>query len=172
MAAPKVILSEDSETRAPVLSVADRAGAAWATLWWVGILLLLAGVVDIALAFYPPNFKEPTWRFEVVGSVAGGLPLPIVGLLAATMAALAGRKRGRAWLALVLNTLATVSLLVMLITFVTVMSSTFAVAAAGAEVGLYKASFKTILFLVVFAGATATSVVAAARWLRSILGDV
>ncbi len=173
MAAPKVVIgSEKGAIKTPVLSVSERVSTAWGTLWWVGVLLFAAGVVDVGLAFYPPNFGDPTWRFEVAASVANGLPLPIVGLLGATMAAVAGRKRWRGQVVLFFNGLFTVFLVVMLITFLLVMSPSFKVAAPQVLIGLYKAAFRTILFYGVFAGATVSSMVVVARWLRSILGDV
>jgi hypothetical protein len=173
MAAPKVVIgAEDRGAKGPVVTAAERATATWSTLWWIGLLLFVAGLIDLGLAFYPPNFGEPTWRFEVAASIAQGLPLPIVGLLSATMAALAGRTPGRVRVVLVLNALATAFLLVMLITFALVISSTFKVAAPGAEIGLYKAAFRAVLLYLVFAGATAASLAAVAKWLRGVSGDV
>jgi hypothetical protein len=128
--------------------------------------------VDVALVdrhspgFYPPRFSEPTWRFTVLASVANGLPLPLVGLLTATMAGLASERPGRSRIALFMNAIAAIGLLAVIVVFATSIDNAFQIAAAEARPGLNKAVFKTLLFSTVFCAASAASAIVVAGWLR------
>jgi hypothetical protein len=59
-----------------------------------GAMLVVAGVVDIALLWYPPRFGEADWEFGTIAQSLDALPLPTVGLtLLAAGALLAGWRR-------------------------------------------------------------------------------
>jgi hypothetical protein len=164
MSTSKVVLG--SQGRAPQERTMSLTSSTWTLLWWIGILLVVAGLVDLLLAFYPPRFSEPTWRFTVLASVANGLPLPLVGLLTATMAGLASERPGRSRIALFMNAIAAIGLLAVIVVFATSIDNAFQIAAAEARPGLNKAVFKTLLFSTVFCAASAASAIVVAGWLR------
>jgi len=69
--------------------------AAWKLLRWVGILLLVAGTIDMALGFYPYNPESPQWRFLHGAALATSWPGLLLGLGIWAMASLGmGGRRG------------------------------------------------------------------------------
>src|SRR5688572_916458 len=114
MSTPKVVVGTQSRSQERTVNLTSST---WTLLWWIGLLLVVAGLVDVLLALYPPHFGEPTWRFTVLASVANGLPLPLVGLLTATMAALASERPGRSTVALIMNVIAAIGLLGIMLVF-------------------------------------------------------
>jgi hypothetical protein len=171
MNAPKLIVGDENRTaRTTTVSATERASKTWGVLWWMGGFLFLAGLIDQGLALYPSAFGDPAWRFSAFASMANGLPLLMVGLLAATMASMAGNRPGRAKFAMVLNAIATIGLAGLLIGFLASAKSLVGVAAPEAQVGLYKGIFKTVTSAIVFGLAAAAAWRGVAGWLRS-LGD-
>jgi hypothetical protein len=58
----------------------------------VGGVLLIVGLLDLGLAFYPPMFGNANWEFGTVGSSLNSLPVPMLGL-----ALLLGAAVARGW---------------------------------------------------------------------------
>lgn len=56
-----------------------------------GILLAIAGWVDVGLFYYPPRFGEAEWEFGIIAQTFDAMPLPTLGLV---LLALGIRARG------------------------------------------------------------------------------
>jgi len=165
MTAPKVVVTRNSDEGGKEVG-ANLTRASWRLLWWVGLLLLAAGLVDVGLALYPAAFGQPVWRFTAFASVANGMPLPAVGVLTATMAAVAARRPGSMRFALVLNVVALLGIVVLVLGFLTGIQAAFLAAAPELQLGLQKAVFKTLLFSASFGLAFLVSAFTVARSLR------
>ena len=63
----------------------------WGAVRTLALLFVLAGLIDIVIAFYPPRFTEKAWLFGVLGGVIGGLPVLSLGLTGSLVAALSLR---------------------------------------------------------------------------------
>jgi hypothetical protein len=166
MAAPKVVVTRSSDEPGKDVG-ANLTRASWRLLWWVGLLLLAAGLVDVGLALYPAAFGQPTWRFAAFASVANGLPLLAVGILTATMAAVAARRLGSMRFALVLNVIAVLAIVALVLGFLTGVGPAFQTAAPEVQLGLRKAVIKTLLFSASFGIAFLVSALTVARTLRA-----
>jgi hypothetical protein len=69
----------------------------WPVVGGIGVCLMAAGAVDLALGLFPFGVGEAEWEFAAVGNFLNRLPLFGVGLGLGVAAALARR---RTWLAL------------------------------------------------------------------------
>ena len=92
MASPRVLVREDTEGRKRSWRP-PAPDFGWKLLGWVGGVLLLIGLIDIGLAFYPPMFGNPNWEFGTVSSSLNSLPVPMLGL-----ALLLGAAVARGWI--------------------------------------------------------------------------
>lgn len=83
-------LKKDTPAReASVLRSSRSAHFAWRSATWFGLLLLLVGVADMALVWYPLRPGNPSWEFGAVDLSFSTLPVFTIGfaaLLAATIA--------------------------------------------------------------------------------------
>ena len=95
MAPPELYVGQAKLDPSPV---GDPARA-WSTAQLLGVFLLLAGVIDLALAMLSPAPGDPLWRFATTALLIGGLPLPTIGLMAGVMASIATGKpvRAKVW---------------------------------------------------------------------------
>jgi len=82
------------ERKASVVSSRTGEAPAWAQLWWIGVLLFVAGLMTWASTSYPPNFRGADLALRVAQDIdrPGAAP-PIVGSGGATMASNAGKKK-------------------------------------------------------------------------------
>jgi hypothetical protein len=68
---------------APQQGLTTRASAgaadAWKLMGWVGIALLVVGLMDVLLVFYPLSFGQPAWEFGIMDTAVSTLPLLVVG---------------------------------------------------------------------------------------------
>src|SRR5690349_3454213 len=142
MEGPGVVVSTARQARPE--STFSHAKAAWTPVWWISLLLVLAGLVDLSLALYPAQLDVAQWRFAAFASVANGLPLPAVGIFGTAMAAIASERVGRARLALGLGVLAILAMVVILVGFTTAIGESVASAPADVRLGLQKSAFKTV----------------------------
>jgi uncharacterized membrane protein len=85
MSGPQVIVGQNRPRDEP--SRVDPL-LGWSAVRTLAILFVLAGLTDIAIAFYPPNFSEKAWRFGVLSGVIGGLPVLSLGLTGGLVAAI------------------------------------------------------------------------------------
>lgn len=91
MAAPRILVRDETEgKRRSWRPPAPDFG--WQLLGWVGGVLLIAGVLDIGLLYYPLMFGNPNWEFGTVGTSLNALPVPLLGL-----ALLLGAAVARGW---------------------------------------------------------------------------
>jgi hypothetical protein len=79
-----------------MLDTSDRAGraapdeaAAWAMMFAVGAALLMIGVTDLAMLFYPARFASIDWEFGTISGFIDGLPVTTIGFSAMVVAATA-----------------------------------------------------------------------------------
>jgi hypothetical protein len=66
-------------SRPVTTTVVDATPAAWKIVAWCGIVLILVGLSDIVLVFYPWRMGEPGWEFGVLTSALSSLPIVVVG---------------------------------------------------------------------------------------------
>lgn len=88
---PKVLVREQGARRSPPLAPAAEFG--WDMLGWIGVVFLLVGGLDIALAWFPSQFGSPEWEFGTVSATLDALPLPTMGLLFVLVACIARGSR-------------------------------------------------------------------------------
>jgi hypothetical protein len=91
MASPRVLVRDESESRKRSWRP-PAPDFGWQLLGWVGGVLLIVGLLDLGLAFYPPMFGNANWEFGTVGSSLNSLPVPMLGL-----ALLLGAAVARGW---------------------------------------------------------------------------
>lgn len=66
---------------------------AWRALAWFSLVFVAAALVDVGLAFFASDLKQPVQRFGAFASAAGSLPLLTIGALGSLMAALGAGSR-------------------------------------------------------------------------------
>lgn len=66
---------------------------AWRALAWFSLAFVGAALVDVTLAFYASDLKQPLQRFAAFASAAGTLPLLTIGALGSLMSALGAGSR-------------------------------------------------------------------------------
>ncbi len=85
MGGPQVIVGRD-RPRDDAARIDPLLG--WGAVRTLSVLFILAGLVDIAIAFYQPRFSDKGWLFGIMGGVIGGLPVLSLGLSGALVAAI------------------------------------------------------------------------------------
>jgi len=82
MATParKILVQEDGSRRASpaVPSTPD----AWKAIGWFGLLLLVIGLGDVLVNWYPLGLGSPEWEFATIGTSFGLLPVVTMGAAA------------------------------------------------------------------------------------------
>lgn len=63
----------------------------WGSLRTLAMVFILAGLIDISVAFYPPYFSDKGWLFGVVSAAIAGLPVLSLGLTGSLLAAMSLR---------------------------------------------------------------------------------
>jgi hypothetical protein len=84
MTEPKVVLGGSEGSRRqwnPSLDVA------WRLVGLLGALLVVVGLADLAITWWPLGFGNPEWEFGTVTATMNGLPVPTLGLVAVAAAA-------------------------------------------------------------------------------------
>ena len=59
---------------------ADAMSAGWRVLRMIGFVLLVVGVLDLALAWFPLRFGTPEWEFGTISATLNNMPVPAMGL--------------------------------------------------------------------------------------------
>ena len=90
----KVLVREEGSKKRPKVLPPDTE-AAWKWVGWIGLLLMVVGLSDFLLAWYPTKFGSPEWEFATVAQTFSGLPLVSIGVAGLLGSALA---LGRRWL--------------------------------------------------------------------------
>lgn len=114
MGGPQVIVGQNRPAHEP--SRIDPI-LGWSAIRTLAILFVLAGLVDIAVAFYPPRFSEKAWLFGVLGGVLGGLPVLSLGLAGGLIAAISLKAQKTTKVLGLLNLLLAVLILIALVLF-------------------------------------------------------
>ena len=150
MATPHRVQAPDS---APgKRSITAGESHAWVILRAAGLLFLVVGLADVAIAWHPFGFGQPEWEFATVTTSLNGLPAPTIGLALIAASAVVFRQVALA------KTLAVVfSLLALLVVAGSVLYATnipIALQSVPAEsiarIGLKKAMLKTAIQVVVY----------------------
>ena len=96
-------LRQDTGSREAVVARSGRSASfAWRVASWFGVLLLIIGVADMALVWYPLRPGNPSWEFGAVDLSFSTLPVFTIGFgtyVAATLAL--GRMRWALFLGIV-----------------------------------------------------------------------
>ena len=79
MGSPKVLVREPSHGKAALLPPASLHAVA-PVLLAVGIVLAIAGLVDVGLFYWPLRFGDAEWEFGTIAQTFDALPLPTLGL--------------------------------------------------------------------------------------------
>lgn len=169
MSEPRIILGAE---RAPLDYVPIESGAGWNALLVMAVALLLVAATDIGLALYPRQFGDAVWRFQVLASVANGLPMVTMGAL--VLLGASARNPGSALMraAVVLNWLVVGGILAATGVFLASVGPAFAAVPTEAAVGLRRAVFKTVVIFVAFGAAHCIAALAGVRSLRSARDDM
>lgn len=93
MSDPKLVVP-DNAAKGQHARPADRM-LVWSPLGWIGLVFVLVGGVDFALAWYPPDFGNREWEFGTVTASFNGLPIVVLGLGLLLTSSL---RTGRRWL--------------------------------------------------------------------------
>ena len=140
---------------------------AWRWIGWLGLVLVLEGLADFVLAWFPLHLGTPEWEFATVAATFSGLPLITMGLAGLLGSGLA---LGTRWLIRVMAWFMMIWAVVIAAGFVVflldVPIALRAVEAGPAALGIKRAVAKTALLAVGFGGAYVAGAVAALRHLR------
>lgn len=74
--------------------MAADTSTAWGMGFALGITLMLMGLIDLGLLFYPPHWASLDWEFGTIGATIEGLPLLTVGLGLMAMSSVARGRTG------------------------------------------------------------------------------
>jgi hypothetical protein len=138
---------------------------AWRWIAWFALVLVLAGIGDLALAWYPLRFGIVEWEFATIVTSLSSLPLVSVGLAALLGSALA---RGIRWQVVTIGWLLLLGVL-LLLAALTLFALDIPVALAAvrpgtvARLGINKAIAKTIFLGGLFSAAYAIAAVSVLR---------
>lgn len=123
---------------------------AWGWLAWFSLILAIAGLGDLILAWVPLRLGSPEWEFGTVVSTFAGLPLVSMGFAGLLASAVA---RGIRWQIITVGAVLCLFAVLILLAFVIFLLDVPLALQAGAgvaRIGLYKAVAKTALLGTVF----------------------
>jgi hypothetical protein len=153
----KVLIRADGEKRVPAMR--PQPEVAWVWLGWLGLVLALAGSTDLVLLLVPFRLGVPEWEFATAVSVTSAMPLVTIGL-AALLASAASI--GRRWLLWSVGTVAAVGavvLVLVLVLFATNVPMALKATSGEAQLGIVKATVKTVVLAGLFSSAYAIGAV-------------
>jgi hypothetical protein len=158
---------KDAPVRESALRSARSAHFAWRSASWFGALLMLVGLADMALVWYPLRPGNPSWEFGAVDLSFSTLPVLTIGfaaLLAATVAL------GRLRFAMLLGVISILIALVCMGGYLLFLSDVpLALRNSPPEIlfGVKKAIFRNSIFGVLFSGAYLAAGIATLRHARA-----
>lgn len=153
----KILVRPGQGKRAWVPS--PQPDVAWRWLGWLGLVLAVAGLTDLALLWVPLRLGSPEWEFATVVSTASAMPLVSIGF-AAMLASAAST--GRRWLLWVIGSVVAVGALVLvsvLVLFLTDVPMALRGTSGDAHLGIVKATVKTVVLAGLFSSAYAIGAV-------------
>lgn len=126
-----------------------------------GLMLLVAGWLDIALLWYPPRLGEADWEFGIIAQSLDAMPLPTMGLLLTATALLLGRARWAVWLAFAAFVVVALWLLAMGVLFALDVPQALAAVARDARLGpgVKRVLLKAVVFLASYTAGYAAAAV-------------
>ena len=159
MTDPRLQVLDRDAKRSPSLINKEALGTAWRFVGWLGIVLLVVGVVDIALRWYPTAFKSTEWEFATTSISIASLPLLSIGATTLLFSFLARAARTGVMIVGVLFTLLALLVIAWLVLFaLDVPVALGAITAAGPRTEIIKNVVRTLVmggafFLLYVAGA-------------------
>lgn len=142
---PKVIVTEEKEAVRPIGPVTGSPDAAWRAIGWLGFLLAVVALSDIALHWYPLGFPSPEWEFGTVALSFGGLPFLTLGVGALLASGLARGHRGVLLATGIACALLALAIGAAYLLFLTVVPMAVKAAPAAGALGVKKAVVRTSL---------------------------
>lgn len=138
----------------------------WSVWAWVGFAFLIVGGVDLLLTWLPLRFGNQAWEFGNVTSSLNGMPVPVLGLAAVLWAAIEGRRRWLAGVALAVAGVFLLAILVGLVLWATGIPLALQSVPAQLAVGMKRALVKTGIQGVVYPVLMVFMIVRALRLVR------
>lgn len=92
MEGPKILVNEP--VRSPRKDLPAEPDFGWILLGWAGWVFLLAGLMDIGLAWIPLRLGNPEWEFGTITRSFDSVPVPFLG---SALIMASGLARGRVW---------------------------------------------------------------------------
>jgi hypothetical protein len=93
MAEAPVIMGKRDDRGAPWVAKPETG---WNILRILGLIMVMAGGIDLALLWYPSRMGTPEWEFATIGLFVAGLPVITMGFLALALYGVGTSSRG--WL--------------------------------------------------------------------------
>ncbi len=169
--AERKVLVEEKAGRKRVRPLAEDPETGWRWIGWIGFVLLVVGVGDFALVWYPMHLGTPEWEFGTIAASFSGLALIAIGFAGLLGAGLAlGSRRLLVAVAVVLG-MWSVFLAAAYLLFLTDVPMALGSVEGPAALGVKKAIVKTSLLGVTFTVASAVGAYAAIRHLRGGKGE-
>ena len=142
---------KQGQTRSARPSLPASVERAWQAVGWFGLALMLAGLADVVMVWFPSAFGNPTWEFGSVDVSFSSLPLLTMGLAALTASAFARQITWRLWLLGVVLIVLGLTLISMYVVFYG-LNIPLALRATAPElkVGILKSIAKTTILTVLF----------------------
>jgi hypothetical protein len=142
MGGPQVIVGQNRPSHEPA-RIDPMLG--WGAVRTLAVLFVLAGLIDIAIAFYPPRFSEKAWLFGVLGGVIGGLPVLSLGLAGGLIAAITLKAPKATTILGVLNALLALLILIGLVLYLGALGEVRRNAAVELLPTITKSTVRTVL---------------------------
>lgn len=159
MAESRVLVPDSGKGKRSLLGTVPDKDKAWWLVGWLGIVLLVVGIGDFFLGWYPTNFGSPEWEFATVVSTFSGLPLVTMGFAAMLGSAMARGRKVTLLITAVGLALFTLFLAAAFLIFLLDVPLALGAVEGVAALGVKKAIFKTALIAVAFGGGYAITAI-------------
>jgi hypothetical protein len=160
----RLIKPDESPRRSPAGPV--PAQFAWVVLGRFGIVALVVGFFDIALAWYPFGAGNPAWEFGIINLTIWSLPFPTTGLVALLASGTALNSRRRVFTTAGLMLILAIVVIALIVLYVMVIPIALKGTPAGAELAVKKSLVKTVVLGSTFATFYLVLAVTALRRIR------
>jgi hypothetical protein len=148
---PKPDKSESESASRPTIHDSLRA---WRLIVWLGAALIVMGLTDVFLAWYPTAFGRPEWEFGAITSSLNGFALPTLGMFFVLVGAVARKQRVLARIVSLTMFLFAGVIIILGIIYLTVVPLALSSVASNAVVlsGMKKAVAKAAVLSVTYVG--------------------
>jgi hypothetical protein len=153
----KILVKAEAGRRRPAAT--PQPDVAWVWIGWLGLVLALAGLTDLVLLWVPTRIGSPEWEFATVVSTASAMPLVSIGLAALLASGASTGKRWLLWSVGSVVAVGAVVLVLLLVLFLTNVPMALKATSGEAQVGILKATVKTVMLAGLFGSAYAVGAV-------------